>query len=180
MSKQLKLTCQQCDKTFLIFPYRKNTANFCSHKCASKGKITHRMTGTKIYKRWGGMLRRCQNSNAPNYHLYGGRGIKVCKRWQKFENFYKDMGNFPDNCTLDRIDTDGNYEPSNCRWATPEQQSNNMRNNHNLTFKGKTMSLTQWARKIGMNYQTLQMRLDFYKWPLERALLTPVKKYNHE
>lgn len=86
---------------------------------------------TPEYRSWKAMLERCRNKNAPNYHLYGGRGITVCDRWQGvdgFTNFLSDMGNRPDDTTLDRYpDKDGNYEPSNCRWATPAEQSNNRR-----------------------------------------------------
>ena len=81
------------------------------------------------YQIWYNMLRRCENSKDKSYHDYGGRLIKVCKRWHKFENFFKDMGHKPNGKSLDRINNNGNYELSNCKWSTPAEQNNNCRPN---------------------------------------------------
>ena len=90
----------------------------------------HSMTGTREYRSWGNMLNRCRNPNSEDYSDYGGRGIRVCERWLRFENFYADMGSRPQGTSIDRIDVDGNYEPANCRWATPIEQRWNRRDCH--------------------------------------------------
>lgn len=104
---------------------------------------------------WKSMLMRCNNPNVKNYNNYGGRGIKVCDRWSGdlgFENFVNDMGDRPDGTTLDRIDVNGNYEPSNCRWATTEQQMNNRTDNSRITLSGESITCAQLCKKYGFYY----------------------------
>lgn len=129
-------------------------------RAASIHKRKHGMDGTPVYKIWVHMRQRCQNPKAPNYRLYGGRGISVCQAWWKFENFLSDMGDRPSpEYSIDRIDSNGDYEPSNCRWATKTQQSNNSRTNRRLEHKGMVMTMAEWASKLGMNYSSFSYHI---------------------
>jgi hypothetical protein len=145
---------------------------FNSDRIASVGKkhrTTHGATGTKEFRAWAGMISRCRNPNYEFFKHYGGRGIKVCERWLKPENFLADMGSAPAGTSLDRIDTNGNYEPRNCRWATRGEQMNNMRTNRLVTHGGETKTISQWAQQIGLNPATLSHRLK-RGWPTAKAL----------
>lgn len=130
---------------------------------------------TSTYKSWHMMLQRCNNENYDGYAAYGGRGIKVCKRWHKFVNFLADMGERPAGKTLDRIDNNRGYYKSNCRWASKKEQMGNRRNSlPMLTFKRKTQSLSAWAREAGISRQCLRYRL-CSNWSIRKALTTPVR-----
>lgn len=135
----------------------------------------HGMARTAVYHVWQQMIQRCENPNERAYHNYGGRGIKVCERWKTFENFIADMGVRDKGYSLDRIDNDGNYEFSNCRWATTKQQLNNRRNNRILELNGERMTIGEWADKLGIKWDTIRSRVDRYGWTIEKALTTPVK-----
>lgn len=113
---------------------------------------------SKTYRIWWSMKQRCENKNASAYSRYGGRGIKVCEKWQDFREFLKDMGEQPIGMTIERENNDGDYEPVNCRWATRWEQSRNQRRNINLTFNGKTMCLTDWAIYLEIPYGRLKSR----------------------
>lgn len=132
----------------------------------------HGESRNRSYKTWHSMKNRCLNEKDPEYHNYGGRGIKVCDRWMTVENFIADMGERPPGLEIDRINNDGNYEPGNCRWANRSEQLNNTRRTHKLTYEGKTLSLTEWAKSLNMPFCRLQSRIK-RGWPIERALTTP-------
>lgn len=126
---------------------------------------------SKTYKIWAGMLSRCKTPSATGYAQYGGAGIKVCERWHKFDNFLADMGDAAPGMSIDRIDSAGNYEPGNCRWATRQQQNENRKSVRVYEHGGLRMNLTQWAKHLGINKATMYERME--KWPLEKALSTP-------
>ena len=111
------------------------------------------------YSIWAGMLKRCRNKRATNYKYYGGRGIKVCTRWETFTLFCLDMGERPAGTMLDRIDNKGNYEPSNCRWTTAQQQCRNRQSNHIITINGLTKTLAEWAEIKRIPSATIRSRL---------------------
>ena len=130
---------------------------------------------SSTYGSWRSMKTRCFNPNDPAYNSYGGRGITVCERWKKsFKNFLEDMGESSIDLQIDRIDNNGNYNKSNCRWTTSKTNNRNRRNNRLITYKGETRCLSEWAEKYNINPNTLWMRLNQYNWSLEKALTTSV------
>jgi hypothetical protein len=131
------------------------------------------MTKTREYNSWQSMLSRCNNPKNMQYRNYGGRGITVCDEWKNsFENFLKDMGERPENTSLDRIDVNGNYSPNNCRWATKAEQARNKRQTIWITFDEKTQCLTDWANEIGISSEGLRYRLK--NTTVNNALTKPV------
>lgn len=139
-----------------------------------KFKVRHGLSDTRIHRCWMSMRGRCERPTDSAYANYGGRGIKVCERWQTFENFLEDMGPMPDGMEIDRIDVNGDYEPGNCRWATPYQQNRNRRNNRLIEFNGRVMCLTDWAQELGIKKECLHRRIVVKKMPIEQAFFTPV------
>lgn len=138
---------------------------------------THGYAYTKTYESWRSMLSRCENPRAGNYHQYGAKGITVCERWHTFEPFLADMGERPEGQTLDRIDGTGNYEPGNCRWATPKQQRRNQRDVRLLTFESETLPIPDWAERLGVRPEVIYRRLDRNHWSVERALTVPPRNH---
>lgn len=120
---------------------------------------SHGMTRTSTYEIWKSMRQRCENPNVKPYCNYGGRGIKVCKRWQKFENFYADMGVRPAGLSLERRDNNKGYAPSNCYWATRKEQANNTRRRRTLKAHGREQTVYAWAAELGCAASTLYRRI---------------------
>ena len=137
----------------------------------NRERQTHGETGSRLYYIWCAMRYRCENPTDPAYSNYGARGIKVCNRWQSFENFRADMGRRPKGKTLDRIDNDGDYEPSNCCWSTYVEQTHNTRRNRWVTFNGKTLIVSDWARETGISESLIRYRLN-HGWTTKQALTT--------
>jgi len=121
-------------------------------RVSSEAHKKHGMTGTPEFKSWEGARRRCENPNDKDYPRYGGRGIRFSHSWRRFEDFYCAMGPRPGpGYSLDRIDTNGNYEPGNCRWATAVQQQNNRRNNVKMIFEGREITVFEYFGKDHMS-----------------------------
>lgn len=153
------------------------------------GNFQHGKSHTKIHNTWLRMKARCYNVNTPCYSKYGGRGIRICERWKKFENFLADMGEPPAvRHSIDRIDNNLNYScgkpfkcgqcdsndwPSNCRWATNKEQCANRRTSLQLTYKGETKCLKVWVELLRLNYARTLYRIQKLGWSAETAFETP-------
>jgi len=158
-------------------------------KCHSAGKTaderriaakykSYRTTYPREESTYRNMISRCYNPRATGYEYYGGRGIKVCERWKKdFINFYKDMGERPNDMSLDRIDVNGNYTKANCKWATPVEQARNTTANNYIDYNGDIKILEEWGEQLKIKPNTILTRLR-RGWPVGQALeLEPRKKY---
>lgn len=132
--------------------------------------VTHGLSGSPAYKKWLQMHHRIRNQHMPRNSCY--RGLKVCDRWRKFENFLADMGPPPNGYTLERKNNAKGYSPSNCRWATRKEQARNQSKNRWITFNGQTKCLTEWAESLGLSVAGLSTRF-INGWSPERALSTP-------
>src|SRR3990167_3218505 len=141
------------------------------------GKYTkHGLSHSRVRNVWKHMLARCSNPQNRAYHWYGGRGITVCDRWLDLRNFVSDMGHPLSGMTIDRINNDGNYEPSNCRWATYTQQARNRSSNPYLEFRGQKKLISDWAVEVGIKHCTLTMRLKA-GLSVEEALTRPIGRW---
>lgn len=152
----------------------------CLKETFEPSNKTHGMSKTRLFKIWNGMKQRCYNPNNEKYPIYGGRGITVCPEWigeQGFQNFYDwSMGNgYTENLTIDRIDTNGNYEPSNCKWSTLKEQANNTRSTVFLTYKGETKPVSEWSEITGIRQDTLTYRKR-HGWTDEECIEIPLNK----
>lgn len=148
----------------------RNIEIFTKHGEAKRGKLA------REYRIWRGILRRCNDKTIKAYPNYGGRGISVCHRWTKYENFVEDMGRSPSpKHSIDRIDTNGNYEPKNCRWADNYEQARNKQNTLTAFYKGECKPLKVWASELGVNYYSLRNRIKNLGWSVEKSLEEPFK-----
>jgi hypothetical protein len=141
--------------------------------------IKHGASKTPEYLAWRNMLRRCTKPGTGGWELYGGRGIRVCESWLEFDNFLQDMGKRPSaKHTLERVNTNGNYEPSNCTWTTQHEQARNRRTNHRLTINGETLCISDWAIRAGLTSNSILARIR-RGWSVEDAVFQP-KGWNQD
>jgi hypothetical protein len=161
---------------------RVNCCKKCSIENIRKGATTHGMRRTKIYGTWMAMLSRCNNPNNPSYPRYGGRGVTVCERWDpskggSFENFYEDMGDCPaPGHQLDKEAVDPAnkvYCPEMVRWVSKAENMRNTSRSRFITYQGRTMLVTEWAKELGLGVSCLHRRLFRSGWSIERAFTTP-------
>ena len=175
----------QCDcgtkKVLRLDTFKNNTTSktvscgcYNRVKCSS---ATHRLSHTKLYHTWASMKDRCLNKNNPHYDRYGGRGITINNEWYDYENFYNwaISNGYEEGLSIDRIDNNGNYEPSNCKWTTQSVQNRNTSRNRMYTINGESLCITDIANKYNINRNTLNYRLN-KGVPIEDAIKPPIKK----
>lgn len=151
------------EKWIYAYVLKSSAAKSCgclNRESTAKAHTIHGGYGTSEYKTWKSMKRRCLDEKSNSYKNYGGRGIAICDRWKhSFKNFLSDMGKRPEGTSLDRIDNLGNYEPSNCRWATAIEQANNKRNNVTFVLNGITDTLANHCRRAQKPYKAMKNRI---------------------
>lgn len=182
--RSLKWICQcDCGEVKTVFGKHLKSGAIKSCGCFARDSLsarqrTHGQSKSRTYKIWSGIIYRCNNKSSSVYQDYGGRGIKVCKRWLSFENFLADMGERPNGMEIDRIDNEGHYEPSNCRWATRTENCRNKRTTLTVEYQGVTKSLKEWAEDVQIKYTSLYHRIFYAKMPVSVALSCNAKISN--
>ena len=131
----------------------------CKRVQRIRERAKHNRCNTQTYRSWKGMIQRCTNPNNHKHPRYGGRGIKVCKDWETFNGFLNDMGDCPSGYQIDRIDNDGDYTKSNCRWADIKTQARNRSNNRNITMNGRTQTMAEWCDALNVSQAMVRMRI---------------------
>lgn len=141
--------------------------------------ITHGMSKTRIYQIWTDLKRRCYNPKNKRYNRYGGRGIRVCEEWRNdFQSFYDwsmEHG-YSENLSIDRIDVDGNYEPSNCRWITMKEQQRNTSRSRFVTANGQTKTVAEWSEITGIRQDVIKDRLNKLHWSEQDSVTIPTMR----
>lgn len=180
-NQRRKVICQ-CDCGNIVSVRLDHVKSNRTKSCGCLRKqvlLKHNLSQSRLYQIWEGMIQRSYNKKSSNYKNYGGRGITVCDEWLNDFVTFKDWAinnGYNDKLTLDRITVNGDYKPSNCRWVTMKEQSNNKRNNKYITYKDETKTLSQWSDFTGINAKTIQTRLRL-GWSIDKALTTSVKQY---
>ncbi len=172
-------SCGKAPRVYKTASLRNGSTKSCGclhRELLAARSTTHGLSKHPRYGIWKGMRRRCQVETDGDYANYGGRGVSVCQRWdESFEAFAQDMGPRPPETSIERLENSGNYEPGNCIWATATQQRNNTRTNFVIEHAGKSQTLAQWAREIGVAPDAISARIRKLGWAIGKALSTPVR-----
>ena len=168
--KQVRGDHLKTGKTISCGCERTRLASERAHKLHEANTKTG-LSRSRTYNVWSNMKSRCSNPKNLAWSYYGGRGIRVCDRWLNFANFLSDMGIPKPVLTLERINNDGHYEPTNCRWASRKEQQNNRRANHLIEWNNKTQTMAQWAEELGLTFNTFSSRI--YSGMLLSKAMTP-------
>ena len=165
------------EKEILVNSLRSGATRSCGCLCKERHIKKHGMSTTRLFWVWHGMMERCSNKKSLSYKHYGGKGIQVCDEWKDSTAFIKWAleNGYKDNLTIDRIDSNKNYEPDNCRWVGWKVQANNTSRNHYLTINGETKTLAQWSEFYGVPYKYVHKRVSL-GWTYEEAVSRPVRK----
>lgn len=174
----------ECGKVFIANGKEIRSGHTLSCGCLKvertiSANTTHGESASRLYKIYAGMKDRCYNKNNKRYDIYGQKGIKICDEWLNSYEAFRDwaMSNgYKEDLTIDRINSNGNYCPENCRWTTAEVQANNTSRNHLLTYNGETKTMSQWAKEVGLSYYTLRNRINCLGWNVDKSLTTPPRK----
>lgn len=175
-----------CGKEFKVVSdriYKIKSCGCMRNKMIGEGNTKHGGSCSRLYAIWTNMKSRCYSPNNKSYKDYGGRGIEVCDEWRDSFSAFREWAiqtNYDEtamygDCTLDRINVDGNYEPDNCRWVSEKVQQNNRRDNNRITFNGETHTLSEWSHITGITQNTLSARLR-HGWDIEKTLTMPQKE----
>ena len=169
-----KCVCE-CGRTSIVVGT--NLISGKTHSCGCLSRKHGKARKERLYNIWVGMRQRCRDKNSKDYKRYGGRGIAVCPSWEDYRTFrdWAMSSGYEDTLTIDRIDSNGNYEPNNCRWASYKEQNNNLRSNVMVIYEEEEMTMKQLAEKVGMSYTLLKQRLS-RGWTVEKAVNTPSRK----
>jgi hypothetical protein len=169
-TKRVERTCENCGKVFQFrnSPSRTDRGVFCSISCSATVRSKRHghaadSNTTRTYTTWAAMLQRCENPKSHKFYRYGAVGITVCDEWHDFHTFLRDMGERPENCTIDRIDGTLGYFKENCRWATSREQQRNLKSNVWVSYEGKQWVLSDLAKHLGLDNMTLKYRMKH--WP---------------
>jgi hypothetical protein len=172
-----------CGNETIVFGYNLKSGQTTSCGCYNKEVISsHKMKGTKAYNRHSQMKQRCSNPKHIHYKDYGGRGITLCEEWQTFEGYWEwaKSNGYDDSLSIERIDVNGNYEPSNCKFIPLAEQPLNTTHNVFITHKGETKIekewLRQWSKETGLRLATIKDRIKRYGWTIEEAITIPLRQ----